>query len=89
MLFLRRSDRKVWYICVKIWYIFSFSFSRYVNNFQYSAESIVCDGKKDRFFNQAYVKAEPVDKVGLFFGENEFFFIIMDKMTYRKKKNHY
>lgn len=39
-------------------------FATYVNNFQYSAEGAVCDGKTGRFFNQAYVKADTMDKVG-------------------------
>ena len=33
-----------------------------MNNFEYSAEGVVCDGKSDNFFNMAYIKAYPITK---------------------------
>ncbi|CAD7969536.1 unnamed protein product [Amoebophrya sp. A120] len=37
-------------------------FLNYVNNFQYSAEQIVCDGKLGTYFNPALLRAEPPTK---------------------------
>ncbi|CAD7934208.1 unnamed protein product [Amoebophrya sp. A25] len=37
-------------------------FATFVNNFQYSAEAVICDGKSGDFFHQAFVKAEPPGK---------------------------
>ncbi|CAD7968173.1 unnamed protein product [Amoebophrya sp. A120] len=37
-------------------------FASYVNNFQYSADTMICDGKRDAFFNTAYVKANKPTK---------------------------